>query len=184
MEPGGAEAGPHGRFEVEVAVPPRGKAGLEHLAELSRVRRDPLPQAQCTPASVNRRDRGPPHAFDESAETIAAVVSKPLAKGYGEVEVSRQALGDRVEPLLRDGVPFGSPACIPGHYNNEGAAVREDLRAERRRPAGCHRVLRDDRRVAAGRRVPGAGAAPVRRLNAPPSNGTACSPCRSTGPPR
>jgi cyclohexanone monooxygenase len=61
-----------------------------------------------------------PHGFDEAAETIAAVVSKSLADGYDEVEVSQQAQEDWVEMLLRDGMPFGNPACTPGYYNNEG----------------------------------------------------------------
>ena len=61
-----------------------------------------------------------PHGFAESAKTIAAITAKTLAEKNDEVEVTQEAQDEWVEMLLRDGVPFGNPACTPGYYNNEG----------------------------------------------------------------
>jgi cation diffusion facilitator CzcD-associated flavoprotein CzcO len=63
-----------------------------------------------------------PHNLAESAKTIAVTVTRAVAGGHREVEVTKDAQ-DAWVALLRTGARAmmrGSLECTPGYYNNEG----------------------------------------------------------------
>ena len=62
-----------------------------------------------------------PHNLVEAGRTIAMVVSRALAEGCREVEVTREAEDAWIALLLSGpGMMIGSLDCTPGYYNNEG----------------------------------------------------------------
>lgn len=74
------------------------------------------------------------HNLNESALSIAAVVSNALETGADEVEVTEQAEQAWVKLLESNTMAFiGNPDCTPGYYNNEGGEI---TRADRLNSSG------------------------------------------------
>ncbi len=84
-----------------------------------------------------------PHNIVDSAATISQVVAEAVARGAGEVEVSREAEAGWVEMLLSGpGLIIGSQECTPGYYNNEGQEPGPQARSFVGYPAGAAAYFR------------------------------------------
>jgi cyclohexanone monooxygenase len=78
-----------------------------------------------------------PHNLTESARTIAMVVKHARDRGFGEVEVTKEAEDQWVELLLSGpGRMIGGQDCTPGYYNNEGREPGPAARLAVGHPAG------------------------------------------------
>jgi cation diffusion facilitator CzcD-associated flavoprotein CzcO len=74
------------------------------------------------------------HNLNESARSIAAVVTHALESGAQRVEVTEEAEQAWVELLDGNSMPLlGNPDCTPGYYNKEGEEI---TRADRRNVSG------------------------------------------------
>lgn len=79
-----------------------------------------------------------PHNIVDHAKTIAQIVSHAEAKGYSEIEPTKEAEAAWVDLILTgQGSMVASADCTPGFWNNEGQGWSKEFRQAQGHPGGA-----------------------------------------------